>query len=43
MLRELGVTDKNMLSEVAESCNIATGSYGNMTNKLILKILDTCF
>ncbi len=42
-LRELGVTDKNMLSEIAESCNIAPGSYGNMTHKLILKILNKCF
>ena len=42
-LRELGITDKNMLSEIAESCNIAPGSYGNMTHKLILKILNKCF
>lgn len=42
-LRELGMTDKNMLPEIAESCNIAPGSYGNMTHKMILKILNKCF
>ena len=42
-LRELGVTDKNILSEVAGSCNISPGSYGNMNQKAILKILNECF
>lgn len=42
-LRELGITDENILSEISESCNIAPGSYGNMTHKLILKILNKCF
>ena len=42
-LRELGIADKNMLSEIAESCNIAPGSYGNITHKMILKILNKCF
>lgn len=42
-LRELGMTDKVSLPEIAESCNIAPGSYGNMTKEAILEILDECF
>ena len=42
-LRELGMTDRGSLPEIAESCNIAPGSYGNMTKEAILEILDECF
>lgn len=42
-LRELGMTDKGALPEIAGSCNIAPGSYGNMTKEAILEILDECF
>ncbi len=42
-LRELSLTDKNILPDIAESCNIAPGSYGNMTKEAILEILNTCF
>lgn len=42
-LRELGMTDKVSLPEIAGSCNIAPGSYGNMTKEAILEILDECF
>ena len=42
-LRELGMTDRGSFPEIAESCNIAPGSYGNMTKEAILEILDECF
>lgn len=42
-LRELGMTDKTVLPEIAASCNIAPGSYGNMTKEAIAEILDECF
>ncbi len=42
-LRELGVKDKSILPEIAESCNIAPGSYGNMTKEAILEILNESF
>ncbi len=41
-LRELGVTDADILPEIAASCNIAPGSYGNMTKEAILEILNLC-
>lgn len=42
-LRELGVNNKECLPEIASSCNIAPGSYGDMSTKVILDILNECF
>ncbi len=42
-LRELGVTEKKLLKDVAASCNIAPGSYKRMTQEEILSILEECF
>lgn len=42
-LRELGVKDKSILPEIANSCNIAPGSYGNMTKEAVLEILNESF
>ena len=42
-LRELGIKDKNILPEIAASCNIAPGSYGDMNTEKILSILNECF
>jgi alcohol dehydrogenase YqhD (iron-dependent ADH family) len=42
-LRELGITDMNMLKQVADSCNISAGSYKKMTHEEILKILEECY
>lgn len=42
-LRELGVNDKECLPEIANSCNISLGSYGDMSTKVILDILNECF
>lgn len=41
-LKELGVTDKDMLREIADSCNISAGSYKKMTHKEILQIFHAC-
>ena len=42
-LRSLGITEKNVLKDVADSCNISQGSYKNMTATEILSILEECF
>lgn len=42
-IRELGVTDKSILREIAYSCNIATGGYKVMTHKEILEIFEECY
>lgn len=42
-LRELGMNDKGILPEIAASCNISPGSYGDMSRKKILEILNECF
>lgn len=42
-LRELGMSSKDMLPDIADSCNVAPGSYGNMSKRAILKILTECF
>lgn len=42
-LREAGVSDKSILPEIAESCNLSPGSYGKMTKEAILNILNTSF
>ncbi len=42
-LRELGVTDKEKLREIADSCGISAGSYKKMTHEEILEIFNECF
>ena len=42
-LRELGVTDRSMLKEIADSCGISAGSYKRMTHEEILEIFEECF
>lgn len=42
-LQSLGLTDKSILPEIANSCNISPGSYGDMTTEKILEILNQCF
>ena len=38
-LRELGIDDKDILPDIAASCNIAPGSYGDMNKKAIMEII----
>ena len=42
-LRELGMNDKTILKEIADSCNISIGSYKKMTHQEILAIFEECF
>ncbi len=42
-LRELGISDRSILLEIANSCNISAGSYRNMSKENILEILNECF
>lgn len=42
-IRDIGINDKNILSEIAASCNVSAGSYGDMSKDKILKILNECF
>lgn len=42
-LKELGVTDKEQLKEIAESCGISAGSYKKMTHEEILEIFQECY
>ena len=42
-LRELGMTDRHQLKEIADSCGISAGSYKKMTHKEILEIFNECF
>lgn len=42
-LRELGMTDRSVLKEIAGSCAIVPGSYKRMTHEEILEILNECF
>ncbi len=41
-LRELGVV-KEMITDIADSCNISPGSYKKMTKEDILNILNECY
>lgn len=41
-LRELNITDKELLKTVANSCNISQGSYKTMTHEEIYQILCEC-
>lgn len=42
-LRELGVNDSADLKAIADSCNLAPGSYKKMTHEEILKIFQECY
>jgi alcohol dehydrogenase YqhD (iron-dependent ADH family) len=42
-LNEIGITQKQCLKEIADSCNISNGSYKRMTHEEILSILEECF
>lgn len=42
-LQELGLTDKSLLKEIADSCGISPGSYKQMTHDEILEILEECY
>lgn len=42
-LRELGVTEEVPLAEIADSCNLAPGSYKKMTHEEILEIFRECY
>lgn len=42
-LRELGITDKALLKDVAFSCNLSPGSYKQMTHEEIHEILTECY
>ena len=42
-LKELGVTDKAQLKEIANSCGISEGSYKKMTHAEILEIFQECY
>lgn len=42
-LRELGVDEHTDLKEIADSCNLAPGSYKKMTHEEILEIFHECY
>lgn len=42
-LRELGVTEETPLKEIADSCNLAPGSYKKMTHGEIFDIFRECY
>ena len=42
-LRELGVNEAADLKAIADSCNLAPGSYRKMTHEEILKIFQECY
>ena len=42
-LQELGIKDKSILKEIANSCNISLGSYKKITHEEILEIFEECF
>lgn len=42
-LRELGVNEATDLKAIANSCNLAPGSYRKMTHEEILKIFQECY
>ena len=42
-LRELGVNESTDLKGIADSCNLAPGSYKKMTHEEILKIFQECY
>lgn len=42
-LRELGIDESVNLKEIANSCNLVSGSYKKMTNEEIFRIFQECF
>ena len=42
-LRELGADESTDLKAIADSCNLAPGSYKKMTHEEILKIFQECY
>ncbi|MCF0141054.1 MAG: iron-containing alcohol dehydrogenase [Mogibacterium sp.] len=42
-LRELGITDKSQLREIADSCFISQGAFRPLTHDEILEIYEECF
>ena len=42
-LRELGVNETTDLKAIADSCNLAPGSYKKITHEEILKIFQECY
>lgn len=42
-LRQLGIQDKALLKKIADSCNLAPGSYKQMTHAEILQIFQECW
>ena len=42
-LRQLGANEETDLKQIADSCNIAPGSYRQMTHEEILQIFKECF
>lgn len=42
-LKELGLQDKSMLKEIADSCGISQGSFKQMTYDEILELLEECY
>lgn len=42
-LKELGVTDREMLKDIAYSCGISAGSYKKLTHEEILDIFNACY
>ena len=42
-LREVGVSERSQLKEIADSCGISAGSYKKMTHEEILEILNECY
>lgn len=42
-LRKLGVENKSVLKDIADTCGISSGSYKRMTHQEILDILNECF
>ncbi len=42
-LQELGLESKEKLKEIADSCNLSSGSYKKMTHEEILDIFEECY
>lgn len=42
-LKQLGVKDRSILKDIADSCGISSGSYKKMSHGEILDILNKCF
>lgn len=42
-IKELGIRDKSILKEIADSCNCSAGSYKKMSQEEILAIFQECY